>query len=221
MEMIQDDAPPTELAVNWVMRVADSGGNGKLDVNDCEKAIKLYAHYLRTKDQVDRIFATYDADGDDALSRDEMKRYLAAELNNGVDPTNEELDWIIAKCDVGGMTSVPGDGYIGRTEILAVSGEWTFRPTSVRADDGPVLRVSDDEEEEEESKPPVARARCNESYTCGRTGVVRRVIIHRALGLLRDSSLSPLASVARARRARPARSSVASSRISTCRAWSP
>ena len=49
--------PPTELAVNWVMRVADSGGNGKLDVNDCEKAIKLYAHYLRTKDQVDRIFA--------------------------------------------------------------------------------------------------------------------------------------------------------------------
>ena len=60
MEMIQDDAPPTELAVNWVMRVADSGGNGKLDVNDCEKAIKLYAHYLRTKDQVDRIFATYD-----------------------------------------------------------------------------------------------------------------------------------------------------------------
>lgn len=154
MEMIQDDAPPTELAVNWVMRVADSSGNGKLDVNDCEKAIKLYAHYLRTKDQVDRIFATYDADGDDALSRDEMKRYLAAELNNGVDPTNEELDWIIAKCDVGGMTSVPGDGYIGRTEILAVSGEWTFRPTSVRADDGPVLRVSDDEEEEEESKPP-------------------------------------------------------------------
>ena len=85
-----------------------------------------------------------------------MKRYLAAELNNGVDPTNEELDWIIAKCDVGGMTSVPGDGYIGRTEILAVSGEWTFRPTSVRADDGPVLRVSDDEEEEER----VEAARC-------------------------------------------------------------
>ena len=155
MEMIQDDAPPTELAVNWVMRVADSGGNGKLDVNDCEKAIKLYAHYLRTKDQVDRIFAAYDADGDDKLSREEMKRYCAAELNDGDDPTDEELDWIIAQCDVGGMTSVAGDGYIGRTEILAVSGEWAFRPASVRPADGPVQYVSDEEEEEdEESKPP-------------------------------------------------------------------
>ena len=38
----------------------------------------------------------------------------------------EDLDAIIAKCDVGGLASEEGDGKIGRSEIVAVKDEWFF-----------------------------------------------------------------------------------------------
>lgn len=125
-EQYRDSNPPTPEAVEWIMRSSDVSGTGKLRLKELEHAIHVYSGYLRHKAHIDDVFERFDADGDGQLDRDELRAYVRADLNDGVDPTEEDLDAIIAKCDVGGLASEEGDGKIGRSEIVAVKDEWFF-----------------------------------------------------------------------------------------------
>ena len=109
-EQYRDSNPPTPEAVEWNMRSSDVSGTGKLRLKELEHAIHVYSGYLRHKAHIDDVFERFDADGDGQLDRDELRAYVRADLNDGVDPTEEDLDAIIAKCDVGGLASEEGDG---------------------------------------------------------------------------------------------------------------
>lgn len=142
-EQYRDSNPPTPEAVEWIMRSSDVSGTGKLRLKELEHAIHVYSGYLRHKAHIDDVFERFDADGDGQLDRDELRAYVRADLNDGVDPTEEDLDAIIAKCDVGGLASEEGDGKIGRSEIVAVKDEWFFAMGGGGEEAEPLLGVVD------------------------------------------------------------------------------
>lgn len=129
-DIIGEDSDPRPAAVDWVMQLADRSGDGKLSLREVEKAISVYAGYLQQRDFIDGVFDRHDGNKDQVLDRDELRGYCR-ELNEGVEPTESEMDWILSRADKGGMTSEAGDGTIGRIELLAVVNEWFFMPPDV------------------------------------------------------------------------------------------
>jgi Ca2+-binding EF-hand superfamily protein len=85
-EQYRDSNPPTPEAVEWIMRSSDVSGTGKLRLKELEHAIHVYSGYLRHKAHIDDVFERFDADGDGQLDRDELRAYVRADLNDGVDP---------------------------------------------------------------------------------------------------------------------------------------
>lgn len=144
-DIIGEDSDPRPAAVDWVMELADRSGDGELSLREVEKAISVYAGYLQEKDFIDGVFDKYDKNKDQVLDRDELRGYCQ-ELNEGIEPTEAEIDWILSRADKGGMTSDAGDGAIGRIELLAVVNEWFFMPPDVN--DAEFADDDDDGEEE-------------------------------------------------------------------------
>jgi len=133
-DIIGEDSDPRPAAIDWVMNLADRSGDGNLSLREVEKAISVYAAYLQERDFIDGIFDRYDTNKDQVLDREELTGYCK-ELNEGVEPTDAEIDWILSRADKGGMTSEANDGKIGRIELLAVVNEWFFMPPDVNDGD--------------------------------------------------------------------------------------
>ena len=129
-DIIGEDTDPRPAAIDWVMELADRSGDGQLSLREVEKAISVYAGYLQEREFIDGIFDKYDKNKDQVLDREELRSYCT-ELNEGIEPTDAEMDWIIGRADKGGMTSEAGDGKIGRIELLAVVNEWFFMPPDI------------------------------------------------------------------------------------------
>lgn len=133
--------PVTPRAVDWVMERADStGDSSSLSMEEMERGMAIWGGYLQKKDFIDSLMKRFDHDGDDKLSREELKGYIN-ELKGGEAPTDAEMDWIIQRCDKGDFDTDAGDGHIGRVELLDVADEWCYLPRDVN---GP---VSDSDEE--------------------------------------------------------------------------
>lgn len=130
VDILGEDSDPRPAAVDWVLKLADRSGDGQLSLKEVEKAISVYAGYLQERDFIDSIFDKYDKNKDSQLDREELFGYCK-ELNEGIEPTEAEMDWIMARADKGGMTSDAGDGKIGRIELLAVVNEWFFMPPDI------------------------------------------------------------------------------------------
>ena len=121
-----------------------------------------YKSYLKRRPEIERAFAEYDADGDDFLNRAELSQYIAFELNAGEAPNDKEMDWLMARVDVGGSFSGASDGLIDRTEIMRAKDEWCLMPESIgrggsfvnrhRAPAGDVQLVESDDDESEPKK---------------------------------------------------------------------
>jgi len=141
-DIIGEDTDPRPAAIDWVMDIADRSGDGKLSLREVEKAISVYAAYLQEREFIDGIFEKYDKNKDQVLDREELTGYCK-ELNEGVEPTEAEIDWILSRSDKGGMTSQAGDGLIGRIELLAVVNEWFFMPPDVNDADFDDLDLDD------------------------------------------------------------------------------
>uniref|UniRef100_A0A7S0XHM6 EF-hand domain-containing protein n=1 Tax=Mantoniella antarctica TaxID=81844 RepID=A0A7S0XHM6_9CHLO len=159
MDILGEDTDPRPSAVDWVLNLADRSGDGALSLREVEKAISVYAGYLRERDFLDGVFAKYDVNGDQMLDRDELRGYCQ-ELNEGIEPTDAEMEWIITRADKGGMTSLANDGKIGRIELLSVVNEWFFMPPDVNDAEF----AANDEDEDgggggDTHKPPPAKAK--------------------------------------------------------------
>jgi Ca2+-binding EF-hand superfamily protein len=128
----EDLSPPRAKEVDWVMRKHARTNRESLTQEECEDAVRTYASYLKRRQDVDSVFQKYDEDGDDALNRAELSAYVAFELNGGAPPKDEDIDGLLARCDVGGAFSASDDGLIGRMEIIRAKDEWCSMLSSVR-----------------------------------------------------------------------------------------
>lgn len=157
-----ESTPPRAAEVDWVMRKNALSSPDSMTLGECETAVHTYESYLKRRPEIERAFAEYDADGDDFLNRAELSQYIAFELNAGDAPNDKEMDWLMARVDVGGVFSGASDGLIGRTEIMRAKDEWCLMPESIgrggsfvnrhRAPAGDVQLVESDDDESEPEK---------------------------------------------------------------------
>lgn len=157
-----ESTPPSAAEVDWVMRKNALSSPDSMTLEECKTAVHTYKSYLKRRPEIERAFAEYDADGDDFLNRAELSQYIAFELNAGDAPNDKEMDWLMARVDVGGGFSGASDGLIGRMEIMRAKDEWCLMPESIgrggsfvnrhRAPAGDVQLVESDDDESEPKK---------------------------------------------------------------------
>ena len=99
-----------------------------LDKEALINSVEKYGEYIQKAKTVDKAFRKYDREKDGSLSRNELHRLLRDyELKAGrtlrgmvirLVPTDEDVDWVIAQCDV------EGDGTICQAEYLPAIAAW-------------------------------------------------------------------------------------------------
>mmetsp|Transcript_11717 Transcript_11717/g.21298 ORF Transcript_11717/g.21298 Transcript_11717/m.21298 type:complete len:212 (-) Transcript_11717:109-744(-) len=110
-------AEPTEEEIDWIIRVADRGGDECIQLNELGDAISCWKTYLNKKELLEEKLAKYDLDHTGTLSRTEVKAYLT-DLNGGLEVSEEEVDMVMAEADT------LGDGVIHKMELQKAATLW-------------------------------------------------------------------------------------------------
>uniref|UniRef100_A0A6U4KF53 EF-hand domain-containing protein n=1 Tax=Hemiselmis andersenii TaxID=464988 RepID=A0A6U4KF53_HEMAN len=120
-------APPSDAECMWVMRMAIDKTPGMDMVQDLTqahvtpkyfgRAAQSWLAYQETKSEINAVFKKFDTDSSDSLDRAQLKQVLTA-LNDGGDPADEELDYVLKRADV------IGSGNITKPELAMAISLW-------------------------------------------------------------------------------------------------
>mmetsp|Transcript_88083 Transcript_88083/g.139163 ORF Transcript_88083/g.139163 Transcript_88083/m.139163 type:complete len:214 (-) Transcript_88083:82-723(-) len=115
--------PPSEEELNFIISTADAQGtwagfaDGQIDSDEIEAAIVAWRTYLDHRQLMDEAMKRFDATQNGQLNKEELKGYLK-ELNQGEDPTDAEVDWVLR------MADLSKTGELNKPELLRATLEW-------------------------------------------------------------------------------------------------
>eukprot|EP00281_Chroomonas_sp_CCMP1168_P023599 CAMPEP_0206231934 /NCGR_PEP_ID=MMETSP0047_2-20121206/11118_1 /ASSEMBLY_ACC=CAM_ASM_000192 /TAXON_ID=195065 /ORGANISM="Chroomonas mesostigmatica_cf, Strain CCMP1168" /LENGTH=214 /DNA_ID=CAMNT_0053655579 /DNA_START=88 /DNA_END=732 /DNA_ORIENTATION=+ len=133
-DMLQDlnkGVRPTDEEITWVLHVADSQNmdlDNELDVNEIEHAIDAWHSYTSNANMIKDVFNRYDINNSGQLEKPQLKAFLT-ELNEGVHPTDQEVDAIMREAD--GQVVLPSGG-INKTELMFAISLWYTHTESTK-----------------------------------------------------------------------------------------
>jgi len=108
---------PTDEEVDFIMKVADAGGDDCINYNELDSALACWMTYVDHRQELEEKMDAYDSRKAGTLSRDDVKAYLT-DLNGGIAVADEEVDMVMSEADV------TGDGFIGRIELQRATAFW-------------------------------------------------------------------------------------------------
>jgi len=122
LSSISQGNPPSEDEVKWVIVMANQQRtndytNAAIKPEDFSRAIDAFLSYRECKDEIEGIFQKYDVDKSGSLDKGQLTNLLT-ELNEGAEPTGEEVDWVIKHADV------IGNGAISKPELAKAISVW-------------------------------------------------------------------------------------------------
>lgn len=136
------DGVITDAELRWILMLGNShstsekrykGYMKEMDINDVmlypdtfESVIQAWSMYTKNKAFIEKIFQQFDVDRNGSLSRSETSSFLKT-INNGIAPTEEDLEWVFQTWDIIGQ----GEG-IETPEILYLINAWDQRPSFQR-----------------------------------------------------------------------------------------
>ncbi|CAE8657654.1 unnamed protein product [Polarella glacialis] len=107
---------PSDEEVDFVMKVADVSGDGKINTRELDVAIVCFTTFIEQREVFEAKLKMYDVSQTGTLNRDEVKAYLT-DLSGG-EVTETELDMVIKGADV------MGDGVINKMELQRATSLW-------------------------------------------------------------------------------------------------
>ncbi|CAE8616213.1 unnamed protein product [Polarella glacialis] len=107
---------PSDEEVDFVMKVADVSGDGKINIRELDVAIVCFTTFIEQREVFEAKLKMYDVSRTGSLNRDEVQAYLT-DLSGG-EVTEQELDMIIKGSDVN------GDGVINKMELKRATSLW-------------------------------------------------------------------------------------------------
>mmetsp|Transcript_68043 Transcript_68043/g.109630 ORF Transcript_68043/g.109630 Transcript_68043/m.109630 type:complete len:220 (-) Transcript_68043:313-972(-) len=107
---------PSDEEVDFVMKVADVSGDGKINTRELDVAIVCFTTFIEQREVFEAKLKMYDVSQTGTLNRDEVKAYLT-DLSGG-EVTETELDMVIKGADV------MGDGVINKMELQRATALW-------------------------------------------------------------------------------------------------
>ena len=100
----------------------DKKMDGEIGRSELEAAISIWKSYLESKPDIDVIFEKFDKNESGKLEPDQLKSLLT-ELNDDIEPTEEEVKFILDSAD-GAVHGVAKTGGINRTELTQAISLW-------------------------------------------------------------------------------------------------
>lgn len=107
---------PSDDETKWVMAMANQGHteNGttfasmerkSVLADDLEKALSAWMSYKDSCPEIEEVFKKFDPNGDKILDRAELA-LLLTDLNQGQEPAESEVDWVLKEADVIGQGAI-------------------------------------------------------------------------------------------------------------------
>eukprot|EP00293_Proteomonas_sulcata_P015937 CAMPEP_0184297530 /NCGR_PEP_ID=MMETSP1049-20130417/8424_1 /TAXON_ID=77928 /ORGANISM="Proteomonas sulcata, Strain CCMP704" /LENGTH=207 /DNA_ID=CAMNT_0026607301 /DNA_START=55 /DNA_END=678 /DNA_ORIENTATION=+ len=114
---------PTDEEVTWVLKTADkldNQENGRINRDEILKAVDLWHQYEKIKPEIESLFLKYDTNHSGKLEPPQLKALLT-DLNEGVEPEEDEVKMVMSMCD--GQVATPTGG-INKTELKGAITLW-------------------------------------------------------------------------------------------------
>lgn len=109
--------PPTQEELNFIMHVADWSENGTIEKDEVSYVVAAWNILTNKRSQLAAAMKEFDKQGNGTLNKEELTAYLTS-LNEGMEVSAEEVDWVMAQADVF------GDGKLTCTELVMASAAW-------------------------------------------------------------------------------------------------
>jgi Ca2+-binding EF-hand superfamily protein len=120
---------PSETEVDFVMKIADRNGDGCIDTKELSNALVCWKKYTEQREQLESALKKYDTSGNGKLEKEELKAYLT-ELNEGIVPNDEEVDWVMSEADFLGLDGP--DGAITVNELIMATMSWYWHEAAAK-----------------------------------------------------------------------------------------
>ena len=114
---------PPQSDVETVLAQCDSCGDGKLDATELETVIPLWMALIKERVYISSVFDKYDKDNSGGLTEAELRLFLA-DLNQGEEPSDEEIQYVITQAELKASRNGAADGVVGRSELTAAVEMW-------------------------------------------------------------------------------------------------
>mmetsp|Transcript_97626 Transcript_97626/g.252634 ORF Transcript_97626/g.252634 Transcript_97626/m.252634 type:complete len:211 (+) Transcript_97626:56-688(+) len=112
-----EGTPCSDEEFEFIMKISDHEGDNCLDPEELVIAIRAWHTYTTKRKDMEDLIDKYDENKTGSLSREEMQKYLK-DLNGSIEPTEEEVNWVMEEADV------LGDGEIHKTELVMATAAW-------------------------------------------------------------------------------------------------
>jgi len=112
-----EGTPPSDEELNFILKIADRSGDGCMDRSELQTALIVWKTFTKGREQLEETLKKYDKSETGKLEKPELKAYLT-ELNDGKEPSDEEVDWVLSEADF------MGDGAIHTTELVMATQSW-------------------------------------------------------------------------------------------------
>eukprot|EP01006_Ploeotia_vitrea_P001030 TRINITY_DN104086_c0_g1_i1.p1 TRINITY_DN104086_c0_g1~~TRINITY_DN104086_c0_g1_i1.p1 ORF type:complete len:216 (+),score=39.27 TRINITY_DN104086_c0_g1_i1:56-703(+) len=128
---LNDNVPPTEAEINYILHEADNSEVDKcIDRKELKAALVAWKEYKKDEPVIRKMLDKYDKNNNQIFEFDELKEILT-DLNDGNTPTNDEVEWVLNQAD---HTDGIVDGALNTTEIMVAIGLWYSHCEVVRDD---------------------------------------------------------------------------------------
>eukprot|EP00281_Chroomonas_sp_CCMP1168_P025756 CAMPEP_0206238090 /NCGR_PEP_ID=MMETSP0047_2-20121206/14625_1 /ASSEMBLY_ACC=CAM_ASM_000192 /TAXON_ID=195065 /ORGANISM="Chroomonas mesostigmatica_cf, Strain CCMP1168" /LENGTH=680 /DNA_ID=CAMNT_0053662593 /DNA_START=10 /DNA_END=2052 /DNA_ORIENTATION=- len=126
----------TDDEVRWVQVMCNKNNlNMSVMPEDFTSAIDVWLSYKESKAEIEKIFAKHDTDGTDSLDKEQLGNLLT-ELNDGVRPPDDEIEWVLGEADK------IGNNAITKPELQLALGIWYSRHDAEELGGGGAITTS-------------------------------------------------------------------------------
>jgi len=108
---------PSDLELQFIIKVADKEYDGCLMQGEIDFALKAWAILTKKRTEIEWAMDKFDKSCTGKLEKNELKEYLTS-LNGGIPVEDEEVDWVLEQADVF------GDGAITKPELTKATAAW-------------------------------------------------------------------------------------------------
>eukprot|EP00747_Dinoflagellata_sp_TGD_P136844 gnl/TRDRNA2_/TRDRNA2_175600_c2_seq15.p1 gnl/TRDRNA2_/TRDRNA2_175600_c2~~gnl/TRDRNA2_/TRDRNA2_175600_c2_seq15.p1 ORF type:complete len:223 (-),score=46.97 gnl/TRDRNA2_/TRDRNA2_175600_c2_seq15:263-931(-) len=98
-QLVSDD----ELC--YIMVMGDTNASKGIGASELQHAVSVWMRYLQTHPEITPYLEKYDTNGNGRLEREELKIMLT-ELNDGVQVTDQEVEWVLEEADILGNSVI-------------------------------------------------------------------------------------------------------------------
>eukprot|EP00747_Dinoflagellata_sp_TGD_P214160 gnl/TRDRNA2_/TRDRNA2_87051_c0_seq1.p1 gnl/TRDRNA2_/TRDRNA2_87051_c0~~gnl/TRDRNA2_/TRDRNA2_87051_c0_seq1.p1 ORF type:complete len:222 (+),score=43.90 gnl/TRDRNA2_/TRDRNA2_87051_c0_seq1:127-792(+) len=109
--------PPSDEELQYILKVSGADANSCILFAGFIDLVTQWGVYVEQRQRLEEDIKRFDTNGTGKLERTELREYLKS-LNDGVDVTDEEVEWVMSEADR------ISDGSCSKQELVLAAAAW-------------------------------------------------------------------------------------------------